>query len=315
MSTPTPDSRLKKDWQYMYQGGRFDTATGLYHFGARNYSPSLGVWISQDPLQYVNGANSYQMEVSDPSGLVDPTGLAAGGGVDMGFGALNNVAVRSGYGPVPGGSAPMLAAQPPQLQLGNSLHKIIEKEYESATGQAQWYNRALKTIVPGAEGNLSKLPAGTEALRPDIVNGKDLYLYEIKSAQTGSAAAVAKATVYVSALKKACVRATLGPARGLGTSGETTLGGKEYVWNSPVAGAIIYTLQPTQPAPQPIPLPVRAPVPVSDPALGTGAAVEGEGAATAGEAVGVGEAVGAGEAAGVGFEASDLLYLAVFALL
>ena len=39
------------------------------------------------------------------------------------------------------------------------------------------------------------------------------------------------------------------------------------------------------------------------------AAVEGEGAATAGEAV------GAGEAAGVGFEASDLLYLAALALL
>ena len=42
----------------------------------RNYSPSLGMWISQDPLQYVNGANTYQMEISGPVGAVDPGGLA-----------------------------------------------------------------------------------------------------------------------------------------------------------------------------------------------------------------------------------------------
>ena len=64
------------NWQYMYQGGRFDTATGLYHFGARNYSPSLGIWISQDPAVYINGANTYQMEMSGPVSLVDPFGLA-----------------------------------------------------------------------------------------------------------------------------------------------------------------------------------------------------------------------------------------------
>ena len=37
-----------------------DAVTGLYDERFRNYSPSLGVWISQDPLQYVNGANKYQ---------------------------------------------------------------------------------------------------------------------------------------------------------------------------------------------------------------------------------------------------------------
>ena len=71
--TPIPDAF---NWQYMYQGGRFDTATGLYHFGARNYSPSLGIWISQDPLQYVNGADSYQFVGNNPMATVDPMGLA-----------------------------------------------------------------------------------------------------------------------------------------------------------------------------------------------------------------------------------------------
>ena len=63
-------------WQYMYQGGRFDAATGLYHFGARNYSPSLGVWTSQDPAQYINGADTYQFVGDLPTLHIDPLGLA-----------------------------------------------------------------------------------------------------------------------------------------------------------------------------------------------------------------------------------------------
>jgi RHS repeat-associated protein len=62
------------NWQYMYQGGRFDSAIGLYHFGARDYSPTLGVWTSQDPMQYINGANTYQFVMSNPAGRVDPWG-------------------------------------------------------------------------------------------------------------------------------------------------------------------------------------------------------------------------------------------------
>ena len=72
------------NWQYMYQGGRFDSATGLYHFGARNYSPSLGIWISQDPLQYVNGANRYQFVASNPVGSTDALGLDPWGPMPLG---------------------------------------------------------------------------------------------------------------------------------------------------------------------------------------------------------------------------------------
>ena len=60
---------------YLYPGMTLDAVTGLYYARNRNYSPSLGVWISQDPLQYVNGANTYQMEMSGPVGAVDPEGL------------------------------------------------------------------------------------------------------------------------------------------------------------------------------------------------------------------------------------------------
>ena len=47
----------------------------------RNYSPSLGRWISQDPAGYINGANTYQFVMSNPVGNVDPwgTGTPYGG--------------------------------------------------------------------------------------------------------------------------------------------------------------------------------------------------------------------------------------------
>ncbi len=59
----------------LYQGMALDPATGLYYERARWYSPSLGTWISQDPLQYINGANTYQFVESSPIGLTDATGL------------------------------------------------------------------------------------------------------------------------------------------------------------------------------------------------------------------------------------------------
>ena len=57
--------------QNLYQGMLQDPVTGLYYERARWYSPSLGTWISQDPLQYINGANTYQFVMGNPVGHTD----------------------------------------------------------------------------------------------------------------------------------------------------------------------------------------------------------------------------------------------------
>jgi RHS repeat-associated protein len=62
-------------WRYFFQGGRWDPVTGLYNFRFRDYSPTLGRWMEQDPLGYVDGANTYQMELSAPVDGLDPLGL------------------------------------------------------------------------------------------------------------------------------------------------------------------------------------------------------------------------------------------------
>ena len=63
-------------WYYLHQGGRWDATAGLYHFRNRDYSPTLGRWMTQDPLGYVDGGSLYQAYRSGPVGGVDPWGLA-----------------------------------------------------------------------------------------------------------------------------------------------------------------------------------------------------------------------------------------------
>ena len=58
------------------QGMTLDSVTGLYYARNRNYDPSLGRWINQDPAGYINGANTYQFVVSNPVGKDDPKGLS-----------------------------------------------------------------------------------------------------------------------------------------------------------------------------------------------------------------------------------------------
>jgi RHS repeat-associated protein len=65
------------NWQYMFQGGRYDQYSGLYSFQAREYDSTLGRWSQQEPFgaAYIDGANLYQAFDGNPSGLVDPKGL------------------------------------------------------------------------------------------------------------------------------------------------------------------------------------------------------------------------------------------------
>jgi RHS repeat-associated protein len=60
----------------LYQGMTLDAMTELYYGRARDYSPSLGRWMGQDPAQFINGANTYQFVKSSPVGNVDAEGLA-----------------------------------------------------------------------------------------------------------------------------------------------------------------------------------------------------------------------------------------------
>lgn len=104
--------------------GRENDGTGLYYYRARYYSPSLGRFISEDPIGLEGGPNPYAYVLGDPLSYTDPEGNIAflpilggmliGGGIDFGLQMLRNggnidcvnwgsVALSSGLGALGGG--------------------------------------------------------------------------------------------------------------------------------------------------------------------------------------------------------------------
>ena len=70
----TPPAGTQPTVDNLYQGMTLDSVTGLYYARNRNYDPSLGRWINQDPAGYINGANTYQFVMGNPTNLLDPSG-------------------------------------------------------------------------------------------------------------------------------------------------------------------------------------------------------------------------------------------------
>jgi len=59
-----------------FAGGLYDQDTGFVHFGARDYDPVVGRWISKDPILFRGRqANLYLYVGNDPINRIDPAGL------------------------------------------------------------------------------------------------------------------------------------------------------------------------------------------------------------------------------------------------
>lgn len=94
---------------YQYTG-RENDGTGLYFYRARYYSPSVGRFISEDPLQFrANSVNFYELGYDDPINLTDPTGEQPMGGivVSSGTGAAVSVTTTVTVTSTGGGSTPV----------------------------------------------------------------------------------------------------------------------------------------------------------------------------------------------------------------
>lgn len=66
--------RVEASRIYRFARYEHDRESGLYHCGARYYSPWLGRWLSPDPLGDVDGPNLYVYVANDPVNLDDPAG-------------------------------------------------------------------------------------------------------------------------------------------------------------------------------------------------------------------------------------------------
>lgn len=62
--------------RYVYTGREFDADTNLYYYRARWYDPSIGRFLSEDPMAFVDGVNMYSYVGNNPIAFRDPTGLS-----------------------------------------------------------------------------------------------------------------------------------------------------------------------------------------------------------------------------------------------
>ena len=73
--TPVSGNVSAYGWQYLFQGGRQDSATGLYIFEHRDYNPSSGTWMECDPLGLAaRDENLYRFVKNSPMDSTDLSG-------------------------------------------------------------------------------------------------------------------------------------------------------------------------------------------------------------------------------------------------
>ena len=61
---------------WSYTGREWDPEASLYYYRARYHAPSLGRFISEDPLRFGGGSNFYAYVSNGPVAFTDPSGLA-----------------------------------------------------------------------------------------------------------------------------------------------------------------------------------------------------------------------------------------------
>ncbi len=88
-----------KPVRYGFAGREFDES-GLYYNRARNYSPSTGRWLSQEPSG-ADGPNLYHYVFNNPLRYVDPDGLKSQRTARVGVGFVAGSAIALGFGQAP----------------------------------------------------------------------------------------------------------------------------------------------------------------------------------------------------------------------
>ncbi|MDH4236669.1 MAG: RHS repeat-associated core domain-containing protein [Nitrospira sp.] len=59
---------------YTYTGREFDAESGLYYYRARYYDPTMGRFLSEDPIASTGGLNLYAYVGNDPLNWIDLSG-------------------------------------------------------------------------------------------------------------------------------------------------------------------------------------------------------------------------------------------------
>ena len=67
--------KMAKEFNILFSTKYYDWETGLYYYGYRYYSPTIGRWLSRDPIGEKGGRNLYGFVDNNPLNLNDFLGL------------------------------------------------------------------------------------------------------------------------------------------------------------------------------------------------------------------------------------------------
>ncbi|MFB9512988.1 RHS repeat domain-containing protein [Streptomyces purpureus] len=190
-----------------FVGGDIDPTTSFTHIGAREYDPTLGQFISADPLLEIDKPqtlNGYSYAAQNPVTFSDPTGL----GLDDGTGRTERPGKKTGEG---SGKPRGGVNESPSKQQGRSGAEIAadKTRHDAAVTavaaflRAQWAHNPEVQVhteywIPGAQRENGK---GGWA---DIVMvfEDDIYVWEMKSAIQAETDGPATLDRYINALNK-----------------------------------------------------------------------------------------------------------------
>lgn len=82
------------DQPFKFSTKRYDESAGLYYYGYRFYSPSIGRWITRDPLGETGGINLYSFVENNPINFVDPWGWF---GKDVHYDLTYKLSIDAGF--------------------------------------------------------------------------------------------------------------------------------------------------------------------------------------------------------------------------
>jgi RHS repeat-associated protein len=98
---------------FQYTAREFEEELGIYQYRARYYDPSIGRFLSEDPIAFGGGVNFYSYVLNNPVVLIDPTGLQSQGSYGLRPPNPNiNTHVCDGHG----GQVPQIANMGPPAQ-------------------------------------------------------------------------------------------------------------------------------------------------------------------------------------------------------
>lgn len=113
-----------------FAGCLYDQDTKLCRFGVRDYDPSIGRWLSKDPILFNGGdANLYGYVLQDPVNWIDPSGRSLQSVIDIGGGIITETPggavggiIGGGIGNLIGGPVGSIVGGEIGSQIGDYLN-------------------------------------------------------------------------------------------------------------------------------------------------------------------------------------------------